>query len=406
MRLPALRHRNFRRYSVGQLASIGGTWMQNVALAWLVLDVTDSGLAVGLVTAAQFLPSVFLGAWAGAVADRFDARKVVLILQIVLAAQAVALAVVVFSGAESLWLLCLLTLWNGSATAFDPPVRQTLMNELVGDAELPNAIATNSAIVQLGLIVGPAIGAVLINTAGIAWCFAINACSYAVMFAAIASIRTAEMIRRPKAVGGDSSVRAGFTYLRARPDIQLLLVVLGLSCLLAYRLEVLLPLLARQLGGGSGLFATMTVVRGCGALVASLYLASHFGNPSLRLLRNSLVLLAVSLALMAIPATAIVVVAAFPAGIGMMTSVVSTLSMTQLLASAEYRGRLIAAWFVVMAGGVVIGSVLTGALADVVGVQPTMALAGLSLAMIVAAAGGRLTVRTTSTPSDEPARLP
>lgn len=406
MRLPAFRHRNFRRYAVGQLASIGGTWMQNVALAWLVLDVTDSGVAVGLVTAAQFLPSVFLGAWAGAVADRFDARKVVLILQIVLAAQALAVAVVVFIGAESLWLLCVMTLWTGAATAFDPPVRQTLMNELVGDAELPNAIATNSAIVQLGLIVGPAIGAVLINTVGIAWCFAINACSYAVMFVAIAAIRTAEMIRRPKPVGVDSSVRAGFTYLRTRPDIELLLVVLGLSCLLAYRLEVLLPLLARRLGGGSGLFATLTVVRGCGALVASLYLASHFGKPSLRLLRNSLLLLAGSLELMAIPVRAIVIVAAFTAGIGMMTSVVSTLSLTQLLSNAEYRGRLIAAWFVVMAGGVVIGSVLSGALADLIGVQPTMALAGLSLVWLVTAVGGRLKVPSASTQSDAPARLP
>ena len=103
MRLPTFRHRNFRRYAVGQLASIGGTWMQNVALAWLVLEVTDSGVAVGLVVAAQFLPSVFLGAWAGAVADRFDARKVVLALQVVLATQAVALAALVFSGSEALW---------------------------------------------------------------------------------------------------------------------------------------------------------------------------------------------------------------------------------------------------------------------------------------------------------------
>lgn len=389
MHLPAFRHRNFRRYAVGQLASIGGTWMQNVALAWLVLEVTDSGVAVGLVMAAQFLPSVFLGAWAGAVADRFDARKVVLALQVVLATQAVALATLVFSGAEALWSLALLTLWNGAATAFDPPVRQTLMNELVGDAELPNAIATNSAIVQLGLIVGPAIGALLIDSVGIAWCFAINACSYAVMFVAIASIRTNEMIRRYKVNGGDSSVRAGFAYLRTRGDIKLLLVVLGLTSLLAYRLEVLLPLLAKDLGGGSGLFATMTAIRGVGALVASLYLASHFGKPSVHLLRNSLALLGASLAVMSIPVTPIVLIAAFPAGIGMMTSMVSTLSLTQLLSSAEYRGRLIAAWFVVMAGGVVVGSLLAGALADVIGTHLAMATAAASLLVVLAIVNNR-----------------
>ena len=173
-RFPAFRHRNFRRYAVGQLASIAGTWLQNIAMAWLVLELTDSGAAVGLVSAALFAPSLVFGAWAGTIADRYDSRRAVMWLQVLLGLQAVALAALVFAGAEQLWSLVLLALWNGVGGALDRPVRQTLINELVGDAELSNAIATNSALVQLGLIAGPALGAVLIATVGTAWCFAVE----------------------------------------------------------------------------------------------------------------------------------------------------------------------------------------------------------------------------------------
>ncbi len=263
-------------------------------------------------------------------------------------------------------------------------MRQTLINELVGDDELSNAIATNSALVQLGLIAGPALAAVLIATVGTAWCFVVNAATYVVMFLAIAIIRPADMIKRPKASGADASVRAGLRHLRARPDIRLLLTALALASLIAYRTEVLLPLLAKELGGGSGLFAALTVVRGLGALAASLFFASRFGTPSFRMLRNALVVMAIAMAAMAVPITTIALVAAFPVGIGLMGSMVSTLSLTQLLASAEYRGRIVAVWFVVLSGGVVVGSLLTGALADLLGAGVTTALGAVSLALIAA----------------------
>jgi MFS family permease len=395
-RFPAFRHRNFRRYAIGQLASIGGTWLQNIAMAWLVLERTDSGAAVGLVSAALFAPSLVFGAWAGVVADRFDARRAVMWLQVMLGLQAVALAALVFAGAEALWSLVVLALWNGVGGALDRPVRQTLLNELVGDAELPNAIAANSALVQLGLIAGPALGAVLIDSVGIAWCFAVNAATYVVMFAAIAAIRPAEMIERPKASGADASVRAGLRHLRARPDIRLLLTALALASLLAYRIEVLLPILAKELHGGAGLFAALTVVRGLGALSASLFLASRFGAPSFRMLRNALVLMAGAMATMAVPVRAVALIAAFPVGVGFMASMVSTLSLTQLLASAEYRGRLVAVWFVVLSGGIVVGSLITGALADVFGAGFTTALGAVSLVLIAVL----VTRRMTETPID------
>jgi MFS family permease len=381
---PAFRHRNFRYYAVGQLASIGGTWMQNVAMAWLVLELTGSGTAVGLIGAALFAPSLVLGAWSGSVADRFDARRTVIVLNLVLGAQAVALAWLVFSGAEQFWSLFVLALWNGVASTFDRPIRQTLMNELVGDAELPNAIATNSALVQLGLVVGPAVAAVLIDTIGIAWCFAANAGTYAVMIAAIIAIRPSEMVARPKASGESASVRAGLVYLRRQRDVQTMLIALAWASALAYRVDVLQPLLAKHLGHGSGLFAAMTVVRGCGALAGAVFLASRLGSPSMRLFVRALVLMALALIVMAIPVTWVAVVASFPVGMGMMLSLVCTLSLTQLWSDSEYRGRVVAIWFVVLGAGVVAGSVLAGALADVLGVPEVVALAGASLLALAA----------------------
>lgn len=368
---------------MGQLASIGGTWLQNVALAWLVLELTDSGWAVGLVSASLFAPSLLFGAWAGAIADRFDARRTIIALQVVLGLQAVALAALVFADAEALWSLVLLALWNGVGGTFDRPIRQTLMNELVGDAELPNAIATNSALVQLGLIVGPAVGAVLIDTVGIGWCFAVNAATYVVMIVAITAIRPADMIERPRAEGDAASVRAGLAYLRGHRRVQMMLIALALASILAYRIEVLLPLLAKELGGGSGLFATLTVVRGFGALAAALFLASRFGSPSVTMFGRALGLMGVSLFVMAVPVTWIAVAAAFPVGVGLMLSMVCTLSLTQLWAGAEYRGRVVAIWFVVLSAGIVVGSLVVGGLADLIGAEETTALAGASLLGLV-----------------------
>jgi MFS family permease len=354
-----------------------------VALAWLVLEMTDQGWAVGLVSASLFAPSLLFGAWAGAVADRFDARRTIIGLQVVLGLQAVALAALVFAGAEALWSIVLLALWNGVGGTFDRPIRQTLMNELVGDAELPNAIATNSALVQLGLIVGPAIGAVLIDTVGIAWCFAVNAATYVVMIVAIWAIRPATMVQRPRSDGDAASVRAGLVYLRGHRRVTTMLVALALASVLAYRIEVLLPLLAKELGHGSGLFATLTVVRGFGALAASLFLASRFGAPSVRLFAQALVLMGVSLFGLAVPVTWVAVASAFPVGVGMMLSMVCTLSLTQLWSGAEYRGRVVAIWFVVLSAGIVAGSLVVGALADLIGAEETTALAGASLLCLV-----------------------
>jgi MFS family permease len=383
-RFPALRYRNYRRYALGQTASIGGTWLQSVALSWYVLEHHGSGRAVGMVLAAQFVPAMLLGAWAGVVADRYEARSIVRGLQVFLGGQAIALAVAVFSGFTPLWVLVGLALWQGVGTSFDQPIRQGLMNDLVGDAELPTAVAMNSALVQMGLILGPALAALLIHTVGTAWCFVVNACSFGLMYVAISSIRPSEMFSRNRPNTGDGTLRAGFAYMRSRRDIQRMLAVMVLSSLVAFRLEVLLPLLAKDLHGGSSLFSVMTMLRGAGALVASLWFASRTVPPRASQLRVATAIMCLSLALLTIPNKTVVLIALVPAGIGLLSSMVVTLSLTQVLASPEFRGRIVALWFVSLNGGMVVGSLLTGAIADARGPQFTFGVGAVSLAMIVA----------------------
>ncbi len=382
-RFPALRVRNYRRYALGQTASIGGTWLQSVALSWYVLEHHGSGRAVGLVFAAQFAPAVLLGAWAGVVADRYEARRIVLALQVFLGAQAIALAVAVFAGFTPLWALVLLALWQGVGTSFDQPIRQGLMNDLVGDSELPTAVAMNSALVQMGLILGPALAALLIHTVGTAWCFVVNACSFGLMYVAISSIRPSEMFHRDRRGAGDGTLRAGFAYIRSRRDIQTMLVVVVLSSLVAFRLEVLLPILAKDLHGGSALFSVMTMLRGAGALVASLWFASRTTAPRPSQLRVASAIMCGSLAMLTIPSRTVVLIALVPAGIGLLSSMIVTLSLTQVVVSPEFRGRIVALWFVALNGGMVVGSLLTGAIADARGPQFTFGVGAVSLAAIV-----------------------
>lgn len=392
-RVPALRVPNFRRYLLGQGASIAGTWLQTVALAWLVFRLTDSGASVGIVTAAQFVPALALGAWAGSLADRYDARRAVLVLQVLLFAQAASLTLLVATHHETMWWLCGLAAVQGVGNAFDPPIRQGLMNDLVGDHDLASAVSLNSTIVQLGMVVGPSLGAVLLPTVGLAWCFAVNASSYVAMFLAIRSIRPAEMLHRPRATGAAASVRSGVAHIRGRRDVQLLLVAVGVASLVAYRLEVIVPLLARrEFAGGSGLFSVMTVVRGVGSLVGSLWLTTRRAAPTHRLLGRSCGFQAAALAAMTVPVRGVVLVALALAGGGMLVSMISTLSMVQLATTSEFRGRVVAIWFVVMNGGVVVGAPLTGWIAEHFGVPTVVTIASASmfaLSAYVAMPGGR-----------------
>ncbi|MDQ1479240.1 MAG: hypothetical protein QOI44_101, partial [Actinomycetota bacterium] len=175
----SLHNPNYRLYFIGQTVSVSGTWMQQLAQVWLILQLTDkNGTAIGLVTAFQFLPMLLLGSWGGVLADRFDKRKLLFGTQIAAGILALALGIIVSTGAAAVWNVYLMSVLLGFVNVVDNPARQTFVLEMVGREDLPNAVSLNSVVMNSSRIVGPAIGATLIRLFGIAPCFYINAASY------------------------------------------------------------------------------------------------------------------------------------------------------------------------------------------------------------------------------------
>jgi MFS family permease len=271
------KHRNYRLYFTGQITTVCGTWMQNVALYWLVLSLTHSAVAVGILSLARFGPFTLFGLFAGVVADRIDNRKTVIATQAVQMTLSAVLAAVTLAGAVRPWELYVLAALSGTAIVFDVPARQNLTFQLVGRDELANAVALNSTLFNTARIVGPALAGVVIAEAGTGWCFAINTASFVAVLAALLAMRPGELFRlaargRPTLWRG---MREGVTHVRqSRP----LLVLVGMAVVLmslSFNFNVLLPVLAKQtLGAGPQTFGALSACFGAGALLGALATAT------------------------------------------------------------------------------------------------------------------------------------
>ena len=270
-------HRNYRLFFAGQITSVCGTWMQNVALYWLVLSLTHSAVAVGILSLARFGPFTIFGLFAGVIADRIDNRRTVIATQTVQMIISAALAAVALAGAVAPWELYTFAALGGTAVVFDIPARQNLTFQLVGRDELANAVALNSTLFNTARIVGPALAGVVIAAAGTGWCFAINCVSFLAVLAALLAMRTTELFplagrSRPTLWRG---TREGLAHVRhSRP----LLVLVGMAVVLmslSFNFNVLLPVLARQtLGAGPQTFGVLSACFGAGALLGALATAT------------------------------------------------------------------------------------------------------------------------------------
>ncbi|HEX2384515.1 MAG TPA: MFS transporter, partial [Acidimicrobiales bacterium] len=217
----SLRVRNFRIFFIGQAISQVGTWLQFIAQALLVLQLTDSGVALGLVTAFQFLPVLVFGAWAGVISDRVDKRRLMLVTQTAMMVFALALGVFVLSGHITVTGVYVLAALTGTANAFDNPSRRVMITELVGETEMANAVSLNSALITGSRVVGPALAAWLIHGVGIGWCFVANAASFIAMLVALLMIHPADLHlneRIPKAKG---QIVEGFRYVWHHDELRL-----------------------------------------------------------------------------------------------------------------------------------------------------------------------------------------
>jgi MFS family permease len=383
--LRALRHRNLRLFFTGQGISLVGTWMQQVAIGWLVYRLTDSALLLGVIGFGGRFPAFLMAPFAGALADRWDRYRMVMAAQVCAMLQAVALAVLVLSGSVEVWHLVALSVVSGLINGVDVPARQSLLVHLVdGTDDLPNAIALNSSMFNAARLVGPALAGVLIGQAGEGFVFALNAVSYIAVLGALAAVRL------PRGVGTATgpvlqNIMEGFAYAFGFRPIRDLILLLGLIALVGIPYTILLPIFARDvLGGDAGTLGLLSSSAGLGALAGALFLASRDGVRGLgRVIARSTVLFGVSLAGFALSRdvwlSSVFLVAS---GFGVMLTTASINTVLQTLVDEGMRGRVMSLYTMAFVGMSPLGSLAGGLLAGWMGAPRTVLLGGVGCLLV------------------------
>ena len=376
----SLRNRNYRLFFIGQGVSLCGTWMQTIALGWLVLHLSDnSGVAIGAVIALQFVPTLLFGAWGGVLADRFDKRILLVVTAITMACTAAALAVLTLSGVIALWLVFALVLVQGFAQAIDNPARLSFVSEMTGPADLPNAVGLNSALFQVARIVGPAFAGVVIVAVGTGWCFALNSLSFVAVIGALLLMDPTVLHRQPPVARAKGQVREGFRYIRETPELRSILLVTAVVGTLAINYPVVLPLIAKlTFHGNAATYSWMTVSMGVGALVGALVVANR-QNPTGKLVFFSGVgfgsaILIASFA----PTLALFVFFVAFVGAGQITFLATCQSTVQLTAEPSKRGRVMAVYTITVLGSTPIGGPLVGWISQQWGPRYGLAVGGVA----------------------------
>lgn len=385
----ALKNRNYRLFWTGQLISLVGTWMQTVAMSWLVLELTNSAFILGLVTAVQFTPILILSLFGGVLADRFPKRNLLLATQTTMLLQATALAVLTSTNLIQLPHVFILAAVLGFATAVDTPTRQAFVMEMVGAQDLANAVALNSTEFNLARLLGPAIGGITIATIGIAGSFYANAASYLAVIGSLILIRSADLFQGPRAERGGSwivQITEGLRYARSTPDVLLVFIILAMIGTFGYNFSVILPLIAKNVlqSGAFGL-GVLTSAIGVGSLISALGIA-YSGKASVRGLLGGAVAFTILLLGVAVSSLWATIVPLL-VGLGMASILFSATANTrlQLVTPPVLRGRVMSIYSLLFLGTTPIGSFTTGTLAEVSGVQPAIAeLAGLCAVGVIA----------------------
>ena len=375
----SLRVRNYRLFFFGQLVSLTGTWMQQVGQDWLVLRLTDQALPLGVTLALQFAPMLVLGAWAGVVADRLDKRRLLLATQVAMASLALVLGVLTATGAIRLWMVYVLALLLGCATAFDMPTRQAFVSEMVGPDRVTNAVGLNSAVFNSARVVGPAVAGVLIAAVGIAPAFLINAVSYLAVIAGLLAMDPARLHRLPPVDRAGGQVREGLRYVWSNRVLRSTIALVAVVGALGLNYRVALPLLARfTFGGDASAYGALASIMAAGAVVGALA-AARRGRPSRALLLGSVAVFGLlSFAAAAAPTLIAEAVVLAPLGLASMTFLATANSTLQLASSPEMRGRVMALYGLVFLGSTPLGGLLGGWMAGQFGPRSILLLSGVS----------------------------
>jgi len=377
----ALRHRNYRLFFGGQSLSLIGTWMTQVASSWLVYRLTNSALLLGLVSFSGQVPALLLTPIAGVWVDRWDRRTVLKVTQVLAMLQSFALAALVLSGNVNIWHILLLTMFQGVVNAFDIPARQAFVVEMIEDrADLPNAIALNSSMMNGARLVGPTIAGAVIAVVGEGYCFLIDGISYIAVIASLVLMKTKPGIARIHE-NLFSELKAGWKYIIGYDPIRSILALIAFISLVGLPFTVLLPVFADVvLHGGPHTFGFLTGATGLGAFISAVVLA----------MRKSIVGLGKRMAITALTFGVALIAFAFSETfwLSMILMLVVGFSMMQVIASGntilhtivdeDKRGRVMSFYTLAFIGAAPVGSLLAGALANQIGATPTLVVCGLS----------------------------
>jgi MFS family permease len=387
----SLRNPNYRRYYSGQAISLIGTWMQQVAQSWLVLQLTHSGTDIGVVVALQTIPVLVLGPYGGVVADRVDKRKLMIFLQAMMGALALILGLLTVTHVVALWQVEVLAFLLGMNNCFETPARQSFVLEMVGPDELRNAISLNSVLVNAARAIGPGVAGLVIAAGGTGICFLLNAASFAAVVTSLVRLDVSKLTPAKPTGRGKGQLRAGLTYVWSTPVLGLTLLMMALIGCFAWEFQVSLPVVAEQtFGSGSAAYGFMTGAMGVGAVVGGLWIAARGRTGIVSLVRSSAAF-GVALLLAAVAPDLPLEFAALAlvgvTGVSVMSKGNSTL---QLGSDPQMRGRVMALWAVAFMGSTPIGGPIVGAVAEhfggraglVVGAVSCIAAAGLGLLAI------------------------
>ncbi len=378
--LRSLSQRNFRLYFLGQSASFVGTWMQQIALAWLIYRLTGSPFMLGLAAFAGNIPILFLAPFGGVWSDRLNRRRAMMLTQTLSLVQAAVLAGLTFAGSIEVWHLLAAATFLGLVNAFDTPLRQAFLLEMVGSREnLPNAIALNSLMMNGSRLVGPALAGVVLAVAGEAWCFLLNAASYLAMLAALAAMRLAAPPPPRSGQNWLAGLREAVQFAWTFAPSRYLIGLVALVSFVATPYASLMPVFARDvLSGDASTLGLLVGASGAGAMAGVLYLAGRRGAAGLeRLIALAGFSAGIGLILFSQSGTLWLSLALLPlVGFGIITIAASVNTVLQLVAPDAMRGRLVSLHIAAFLGVMPVGSLVFGLLAERFGAAATVAAGG------------------------------
>lgn len=378
----SLRHRNYRLYFIGQMISLIGSWMQTTALMWLAYDLTHESKWPAFLMVAMIGPTLLLGAWAGALADRCRKHTLIVRTQIAFLTNACLLSFLVYSGNNNIWLMLGLMVCHGIVQAVDLPSRLAFVPDLVQREDLINTVALNSVQFNVARAVGPAIAGILLATTGPAVCFFLNAISYVAVLAALLLMRD---FRESHSTSKPQTTESGFAVLRRHPRLMVLILLAGWVSASGWPLLALLPAFAEKvLGLKEGGYSTMLSSVGIGALLAALT-AATFGNEGRQRWLLVFGLTAVCIALFGLSQARELYISSFCCGVfgfGMILFLATGQAAVQLGVPSEHRGKIMGFWAMMLSGGAPIGNVIFGPAADAFGVATIITVQAVTMSVV------------------------